>query len=680
MKLPPYSRRQFLGQAAVAAGGVAILSACSPAGGAPSSGSNTLQLPPVEGGEVVTDPARFPSKLSESPDFAKLVAQGKLPPVAARIGQDPLVIKPVHSIGKYGGELRRGFVTAEDTQNGERFCAGPDTLVYWDYKFENLVPNIAKAWEFSDGDKVMTLHLRRGMRWSDGAPFTADDIVFWREDINLNPDLSSGSVALKTKSGLVQVKKVDDYTVQYIGPEPIPDLPAMMASLTDIGGPSEFGASGGGGLAPKHYLSQYMPKYTSMTEATKKAKAAGFQTWVLYVQQLMSWGISPDLPVLGPWVPTTSIDKPPWNFTANPYSIWVDTEGNQLPYISSITMQDAQNTQVLQTQSVAGAYDFQDRGLNLSALQVLLNNQKRSGYTIYRAPQDEMSLKVRLNLAYEADKTIGDLLRDVRFRRALSLGIDRDQINNIYLFGTGTPSASMVPDTNKYFPGPAWRTKWATHDVAQANKLLDEMGLTKKDSGGFRLRPDNGARIRLDFSAAGTYADFNGLSNTIGSQWQAIGIDISVQQPGTAGSEQILANQVMVMPLTGYSTDVFTYRDDVLPTDDISGVIGIPYAQWYDSGGKQGTRPPASLGLDAAMDLYYRGLQEPDEAKRIALGKQIYQMHADQVWSIGLVGFAPLLYGLYLAKNNLKNVPRRVVNDTLIRTPTNTLPMTFYYD
>jgi peptide/nickel transport system substrate-binding protein len=675
MRRSPYSRREFLSHAALAGGGIAILSACTSGGAEPGA----PKAPPVEGGAVVTDPAQIPAKFSESPDFAALVAEGKLPPVAERIGRDPLVIKPLHSTGRYGGELRRGFVTSVDIQNGERFCAGPDTLLYWDFEFKNLVPNIAKGYEFSDGDKVLTLHLRRGMRWSDGAPFTADDIVFWREDINLDQDLSAGSTALMTSGGPVQVRKIDDYTVQFTGPVPLPVLPAQMASLTDIGGPSEYGSTGGGGFAPKHYLSQFLPKYTSMAEANQKAKAAGFQTWPLYVQQLMSWALNPDLPVVSPWVLTSPITKPPWTFDANPYSIWVDTKGNQLPYIPKITMQDAQNLQVLQTQAVSGAYDFQDRGLNLSSLQVLLNYQKRSDYTIHRAPQDDLSVKLRLNLAYDQDKTIGDLLRNVSFRRALSLAIDRQQINDIYLFGTGVPTASMVADNDKYFPGPQWRTKWATHDTKQANQLLDGIGLTKRDGNGFRLRPDNGKPIRLDFSATISYTNFSALSETIGSQWKEIGIEISVQEPGTEIVDQILANQTMIMPLTSYPADVFVSRGEVLPTNDVAGVMGIPYAQWFDSGGKKGVRPPQSLLLDKAMSLYRSGLEETDEAKRIELGKQIYMLHADQVWSIGIAGFAPLVYGLYLANDKLGNIPGRIVNDTSIRSPTNALPMTFYY-
>jgi peptide/nickel transport system substrate-binding protein len=675
MRHSPYSRREFLRQSALAGGGIVLLSACGP-GSAPSA---TLKTPPLEGGSVITDSAQFPAKFSESPDFAGLVAEGKLPPVAERIGQDPLVIKPLRSIGRYGGEIRRGYVGTSDSPNAERFCAGPDTFLYWDYKFENIVPNIALGYEFSDGDKVLTLQLRRGMRWSDGAPFTADDIVFWRDDINLNQDLASASTALMTSGGPVQVRKIDDYTVEFIAPVPVPTLPAMMASGTDIGGPSEYGATGGGGFAPMHYLSQFLPKYTSEAEANAKANAAGFQTWALYVQQLMTWTLNTDLPVVTPWVLTSPITEPPWTFAANPYSIWVDTQGNQLPYIPKITMQDAQNLQVLQTQAVAGAYDFQDRGLDLSSLDVLLNYQQRSGYTIYRAPQDDLSIKIRLNLAYNQDETMGNLIRNVNFRRALSLAVNREEINEIYLFGTGVPTASMVADNDKYFPGPAWRTKWATYDLKQANQLLDEMGLTKRDSSGYRLRPDNGGRIRLDFSATTSYVDFSLVSETIGTQWQDIGIDISVAEPGSEIVDQILANQVMVMPLTSYPTDVFVSCDEILPTDDVSGVMGIPYAQWFNSGGKQGIRPPQSLMLDQAMAWYRSGLEETDEAKRIALGKQIYMMHADQVWSIGVVGFAPLVYGLYLAKNNLGNVPQRIVNDTTIRTPTNALPMTFYY-
>src|SRR6266496_4229514 len=129
----------------------------------------------LEGAEVVTDPALIPKSFKEAPMLAELVKAGKLPPVEQRIGQDPLVVKPVHEIGRYGGQLRRAFNGPGDRQNANRFAAGPDNLLYFDYEWKKVIPNIARGFELGDGGRVTTLTLRRGMKWSDGEPFTSDD-------------------------------------------------------------------------------------------------------------------------------------------------------------------------------------------------------------------------------------------------------------------------------------------------------------------------------------------------------------------------------------------------------------------------------------------------------------------------------------------------------------------------
>jgi peptide/nickel transport system substrate-binding protein len=135
----------------------------------------------LEGPEVLTDRAKFPQTFSEAPQLAELVKAGKLPPAAERIGQDPLVIKPVHDIGKYGGTWRRGFIGPADVFNGFR-AAMNDKILYFDYTGTKVVPNLAKGWELSSDGRITTIFLRRGMRWSDGHPFTADDFIFWYED------------------------------------------------------------------------------------------------------------------------------------------------------------------------------------------------------------------------------------------------------------------------------------------------------------------------------------------------------------------------------------------------------------------------------------------------------------------------------------------------------------------
>jgi peptide/nickel transport system substrate-binding protein len=162
---------------------VAALVGAVAAGALAQGAGKTNLIGKLEGPEVVTDPAKSPKALKEAPQLAALVKAGKLPPVAERVGQDPVVIKPLHEIGKYGGTWRGGFTGPADFWNGFRCCSGPDHLMFWDYTGDKVVPNIAKGLEMQDGGRAWLVRLRRGMKWSDGKPFTADDFVFWFEDI-----------------------------------------------------------------------------------------------------------------------------------------------------------------------------------------------------------------------------------------------------------------------------------------------------------------------------------------------------------------------------------------------------------------------------------------------------------------------------------------------------------------
>jgi peptide/nickel transport system substrate-binding protein len=679
-----YSRRIFLQSAAYAGGGSFLLAACTTsksAPGAAQTGAAGGALPNVQGGQVITDSAQFPKAFKESPEFAKRVAAGTLPHVSERIGQDPLVIKPLHEIGRYGGTIRRGFLGTGDRQNANRFCAGPDNLLYWDYTGTKVVPNIARDFELSDGDKVLTLHLRRGMKWSDGKPFTADDILFWRDDLNLNDEFGSPSNSLRAGGKNVLIKKVDEYTVQFISAVSNNLLPALMAGWSDISGLTVNGISGGGLYAPKHYLSKFLPKYTSKASANKAARAANFPSWVEYVKDRASWEKNPELPVLSPWIVARPINKPPWAFTANPYSVWVDTSGNQLPYIQTVTMEAAANQDVINLRAAAGQYDFQDRSLAVASMPVLLKNQKRSNYTVYRAPSQVVDFGIRINLAYDKDKVLGNLIRNVDFRRAMSLGIDRDQVNQAFFLGTSKPSATMADQASPYFPGQEWMTKWATHDPNQANALLDKIGL-KKDSAGFRQRPDGKGRIRLDYEVGPGFADFAGIGDMIARQWRQIGLELDVQKIDlNLEVQRSVSNGLMLSGHTVGTSDPFALPDTFLPTvtNNYPGMIGIPYAKWFLSDGKSGTEPPASLDLlKEAMRLYRQGLQA-SEKKRVEIGKRLYKLHADQVWSIGVVGFGLSVYGIYVASNKLGNVPQRMVNTDTMKTPAIGLPMTFYY-
>lgn len=693
-----YSRRGFLQGVLVLGGGALVLDACSStpvaqpeqaaqAAAAGRGGGSVAGLPDIQGAELILDPAKIPTSFRESPELAKLVADGKLPPVAERIGANPLVLKPVQGIGHYGGQIRRAFKGVGDFQNAVRFCSGPDSLLYWDYRYGKLVPNIARDFELSADGKVLTLHLRKGMRWSDGHPFTADDLIFWREDVNLSTEVGSGAGTMKAGGEEITLEKVDDLTVRYISKVPNPLLPQRMAGWGELAGMIGTAHLGGGSFLPKHYLSQFHPKYTSVDAANKLAADAGFKGWAQFFRDRAGWHRNPALPVVTPWVVTRPISATPWEFAANPYSIWVDSEGNQLPYIGKVTMTTVENLEVISLRVSSGEFDVQDRHLSVGNLPVLLENQQRGGYTVHRAPNTEIDCGLRINLAYEEDKELGELFRTVEFRRALSLGIDRAQINEAFFAGTGVPTATMCSEGSIYDPGPEWHSKWATHDPGQANSLLDGIGLTKKDSEGYRLRKDGKSRIRLEFIAEGSggaSGDFVGVTEMVKVHWKQIGIDLTLLTlDGNLSLERAIANQLQFATAPIGTDDPFLKGDTFLPTNtnNSPGMIGIPYAQWFASGGKQGKEPPESLKLlKDAMTLYQKGLIEPNDAERIRIGKELYKMHADQVWSIGVVGYSVASYGVYVTSNKLRNVPARVVNSLQMKSVNNIYPMTFYYE
>src|SRR5215813_2520118 len=401
----------------------------------------------LEGAEVVTDPALIPKTLKEAPQLAELVKAGKLPPVAERIGQDPLVVNPLREIGKYGGTWRRGFTGAFDTSNGHR-AAQNDKLLYWDYTGTKLVPNIARAWKVSPDGKVTTLSLRRGMKWSDGTPFTADDFMFWYQDMYLNQELIPVPLAVMTINGTpISLEKVDDTTIRFFAPEPYHALPIVLASVWGIGHHARFGRDGLGGFAPAHYLKQFHPKYASKEDLAKKLAELKFETWVTMFKNRNDACRNPDLPVVTPWKTVSPITTPTWILERNPFSVWVDTDGNQLPYIDRIRMTLGEHLEVINLRAIAGEYDSQARHIDIGKLPVLLENQQKGAYRVHLDPSDQgADVGLFCNQSFDKDAEIAKWLASREFRIALSHGIDRQQINETFVLGLGQTGSADPGD------------------------------------------------------------------------------------------------------------------------------------------------------------------------------------------------------------------------------------------
>src|SRR5499426_3326200 len=524
----------------------------------------------LEGAEVVTDPALVPKTFKEAPQLAELVKAGKLPPVQERIGQDPLVVKPLREIGKYGGTWRRGFTGPFDTSNGHR-AAQNDKLLYWDYTGTKIVPNIARAWEVSADGRTTTISLRRGMKWSDGQPFTADDFVFWFEEVYSNKDLVPTPLAVMSINGKpIAVKKVDASTVQFLAPDPYYALPTVLASVWGIGHHARFGRNALGGFAPAHYLKQYLPKFASKDDIAKKLVDLKYETWVLMFKNQNDACRNPDLPVVTAWKTVSPINTPSWILERNPYSIWVDTDGNQLPYIDRIRMTLGENLEVINLRAIAGEYDSQARHIDISKLPVLLENQQKGAYRVYLDPSDQgADVGLFCNQSYEKDPEIARWLARREFRIALSHGIDRAQINETFLLGLAQTGSAAPGERTLYFPGPEYKTLHTSYDVKKANEMLDKLGLTKKDAEGYRLRADGKGRLRLSLTTYVGFLPFTQIAEMMTEQWKKIGIRGEVQEMERgAASARVQANEHQIYFETQWGADnIYGHAPLIFPAE-----------------------------------------------------------------------------------------------------------------
>jgi peptide/nickel transport system substrate-binding protein len=622
----------------------------------------------LEGAEVVTDPALFPRSFKEAPQLAELVKAGKLPPVQERIGQDPLVVKPLREIGKYGGTWRRGFTGPFDTSNGHR-AAQNDKLLYYDYTGTKLVPNIARAWEVSPDGKVTTLLLRRGMKWSDGQPFTADDFVFWYEDVYQNKDLVPTPLSVMTIAGKpIAIEKVDAATIRFVSPEPYYALPTVLASVWGIGHHARWGRSALGGFAPAHYLKQFHPKYLSKDELAKKVADLKFDSWVTMFKNRNDACRNVDLPVVTPWKTTSPLTTPTWTLERNPYSVWVDTDGNQLPYIDRIRMTLGESLEVINLRAIAGEYDSQARHIDISKLPVLLENQQKGGYRVYLDPSDQgADVGLFCNQSYERDPEIARWLGTREFRIALSHGIDRAQINETFLLGLGQTGSAAPGDRTPYYPGPEYRSLHTAYDVKKANEMLDKLGLTRKDSEGYRMRADGNGRLRLALTTYVGFLPFTQIAEMMNEQWKKIGIRGEIQgMERGAATARVHTNEHQIYFETQWGADnIYGHFPFIFPADGTSPMAPL-YGTWYASAGAKGKTPPPRMR--ELMDKYRKSFGVKDQ-ERTRMAKDVWKIALDELWTIPIVSNSPASQGVRVIKTNMGNIPERLWNSAVSDNP-----------
>jgi peptide/nickel transport system substrate-binding protein len=669
--------------AATSAATAAATSAATRAATAPPAPGTNL-IGTLEGPAVLTDASKIPAAFKEAPALAQLVKDGKLPAVKDRLPSEPLVVQPVKEIGKYGGTWRRGFTGPADAENINRILSA-DKPLFWDFAGNKIMPSLARDWKVSDDGKTTTLFLRKGLKWSDCKPFTANDWVFWYEDIYGNKDITPTphpDMLINGKPGAL--KMADDYTVVFEFPEANYLFEDLLAGSTFIGGGQSTRQStgnAGGGYAPAHYLKQFHAKYAGAEQADKLAKDAKFDSWVTYFKNRIDYGLNPDLPTVGAWHTVQARNTAVHMLERNPYFWVVDTEGNQLPYMDKLQLTLAENLEVLNLRAIAGEYDWQERHTDMQKLPVFIENQQKGNYTVRLDPAlNGSDATLHVSQTYSADEEIAKWLRTKEFRQALSMGINRDQLNETFWLGTGKPGNCLPDPTTPFSPGAEWNDKYAKYDATGANALLDKIGLTKKDADGFRQRSDGKGKLTLELvTVGGQFVPFTKHAEMIREQWRKIGVDATVKE-----LERSLAfqrsknneNQIMFWANDG-SEFLFLFPRHALPVDPAECHMGQAIADWYASGGSKGMEPK-DPDMRKALDMF-KGASGKKRDERVKIAQDIWKLIAENLWTIGTVGRSPAFMGVRIVKNNMGNVPARQLNAQHARTPHSSLVESVFF-
>ncbi len=588
-------------------------------------------------------PAAAAAQAKESPMLTELVKAGRLPPLSERLPEEPFVAEPVEEVGQYGGTLRTAYTRA--MLGGVIGVALYEPVLFVRRDGRTIYANAAKSWEMSSDGKILTLYLRKGMKWSDGQPFTAADFLFWYNDWLLNDELTPVKPKFWQRGGqMMKMEKVDDYAIRLVFAEPYPVVPMRLAF--SWGNQNNF-------YAPAHYLKQFHIKHNS--KANELAQKENFDHWWKLFQAKRNWTRVTGVPLISAWIPKT-MSTTEVKLERNPYYFKVDTAGNQLPYIDNAHMVILSNLEVLKLKIMAGEIDFEGWSTFLEDYPLYMENREKGDYRVLRW-DDAGSADVVFwpNLTHE-DPVMREIIQDKRFRHALSLGINRNEINDVVYLGLGKAiqTTATLPGTEYYEE--EFASAYAEYDFARANSLLDEMGLSKRGAEGFRLRPD-GKTLSITIEVVPLEGPKVPVSEMVAKYWNEIGIKTSVKSSDRSLFDKRVDNNkhdVAVWHIGWAGQLMGTVEPRFMVPISVRARWGTEYYRWYVSDGEQGIEPPAVV--KKLFQLYETMQITLDQKERIEAGKEIGRIQAEYLWGIGTVALAPRPI---IVKNNLRNVSEK---------------------
>ena len=597
---------------------------------------------------------------STNPEIAALNAEiqgnGALPALGERLPEEPLVVVPYDMVGTYGGTLD-ALSNATEAGTSDFLSIRHVNLARYSDDLQTIVPNVAKSWDWNDDFTELTMTLRKGHKWSDGAPFTTADVAFWLENLALDSNVIEKPKDYVLAGGEpIGIEIIDDQTLKFVLAAPKPGLLV------------HFATSYAQAFQPRHFLGQFHPAISA--DADAKAQALGFANGyeaVNYYYGASDWTDTPTPMLRDPakvaslpaaTQPTleshiyTADTTEGRKLVANPYFHQVDTAGQQLPYISRQDELYKNDNEVRILALVNGEVDYKSQSVQLPAAPILLENQEKGGYSIQLKPTIAYpTFSFNVTSDDEAKRAV---FNNVDFRKAMSAAINRDELNEVAFFGQGEAIGytgfSPVPE----FAQP-YAKAGTEFDLDGAKAMLDGIGMVDADGDGFRDLP-NGDKITLNMQFA-TQGIAGEVVELVAQHWAEAGIQTAVKEvtPDEYRAAQSANELDVMMWQRGEPVAVAlgTSESFVPPYSSYFGHrTGMKWAEWLDSDGANGIEPPQyAKEMIADIEAFQSAVPGSDAAAEI--GARLAKNFSDNMLFIGTISAPNPIY----VRNGLKNVP-----------------------
>jgi peptide/nickel transport system substrate-binding protein len=541
---------------------------------------------------------------------------------------------------------------------------------------------LGKSFDISDDGRVYTNKMRKGLRWSDGSPFSMEDVRFAWEDHNLNAEITpvihaEYRDAITGNPVKFAVVDEDTWTLTF---------DTANFALYELRSTQRQWCSKGlvTYMCPS-YLKQFHADYADPVELQAMIKAGDLENWTQLYSSKGNIFANVDLPHMTPWGACVKEDAQ-FRVCRNHYYSFFDPEGNQLPYVDEFEVNTHNwNREVAVFRAMNGENDVRGDMLVLSEMPLYNANIEKGDFSLFLWPDaGGLDLAINMNLSYNKDPEIGRLLRTRDFRIALSLALDRDELNESLFLGVGIIQNLAPHPSTPYYPGDAVAQLNIQYDMDRANALLDTI-LPDKDSQGFRLRTDNGERLVLQavLPSAGFAAPYDPLMDLVQPMWEDVGIELIYRISGNATSDYDNGDEYLSQRngMSFYQANLWALEGGLTACKVNclqAPAIGIHLQTMGERGMGIGPdlaylplAPPDTYAADVsgnikrAQELFAEGKAYTRfDPRRIEIGKELVTMWAEEMYALPIAAFTGSFRGMQMKRNNLLNVPRHHTSAT----------------